>query len=99
MKRHRGQSSGTPTGIAELDETLFGGLRSGLYLIAGGASSGKTMLMKQIADHIASEQMPVVYVSWDMTAFELWARSIARIIGTEPQKVLSGKIPPGIGYY
>ncbi|ALS22712.1 MULTISPECIES: DnaB-like helicase C-terminal domain-containing protein [Paenibacillus] len=94
MKRHRGQSSGIPTGIAELDETLFGGLRSGLYLIAGGASSGKTMLMKQIADHIASEQTPVVYVSWDMTAFELWARSIARIIGTEPQKVLSGKIPP-----
>lgn len=94
MKRHRGQSSGIPTGIVELDETLFGGLRSGLYLIAGGASSGKTMLMKQMADHIASEQTPVVYVSWDMTAFELWARSIARIIGTEPQKVLSGKISP-----
>lgn len=94
MKRHRGLSSGIPTGFAELDKTLFGGLRSGLYLLAGGASSGKTMLMKQIADHIASEQTPVVYVSWDMTAFELWARSIARIIGTEPQKVLSGKISP-----
>lgn len=94
MKRHRGQSTGVPTGLAKLDQTLFGGLRSGLYLIAGGASSGKKMLMKQIADHIAFQQTPVVYVSWDMTAFELWARSIARILGTEPQKVLSGKILP-----
>lgn len=95
LKRHRGQSTGIPTGIAKLDEAFFGGLRSGLYLIAGGASSGKTMLMKQMADYIASHQTPVVYVSWDMTAFELWARSIARIIGTEPQKVLNGTAAPG----
>ncbi|WP_127485653.1 DnaB-like helicase C-terminal domain-containing protein [Paenibacillus ehimensis] len=94
MKRHRGQASGVPTGFAALDEALFGGLRSGLYLLAGAASSGKTMLMKQMADHIASNQTPVVYVSWDMTGFELWARSIARLIGTEPQNVLSGKIEP-----
>lgn len=94
MKRYRGQVSGITTGIANLDEALIGGLRAGLYFIAGGASSGKTMLMKQIADEIAFSQIPVVYVSWDMTAFELWARSIARIIGTEPHRVLSGKASP-----
>lgn len=94
MKRYRGQVTGISTGIEKLDEALIGGLRSGLYFIAGGASSGKTMLMKQIADEIALTQTPVVYVSWDMTAFELWARSIARIIGTEPHQVLSGKASP-----
>ncbi|MCZ8520567.1 MULTISPECIES: DnaB-like helicase C-terminal domain-containing protein [Paenibacillus] len=94
MKRHRGQVTGVPTGFARLDEALFGGLRSGLYLLAGCASSGKTMLMKQMADHIAGEGTPVVYVSWDMTAFELWARSIARLIGTEPQRVLGGTAAP-----
>lgn len=52
------------------------------------------MLMKQIADHMALEQTPVVYVSWDMTGFELWARSIARLAGIEPQKILSGKVEP-----
>ncbi|SDC39466.1 replicative DNA helicase [Paenibacillus sp. UNCCL117] len=94
MKRYRGQSTGLPTGFELLDKALFGGLRTGLYFITGCASSGKTMLMKQIADEIASRQTPVVYVSWDMTSFELWARSIARLIGTEPQLVLSGQASP-----
>lgn len=94
MKRHRGQASGISTGFARLDAALFGGFRSGLYLLAGGASCGKTMLMKQIADFIALHETPVVYVSWDMTSFELWARSVARMIGTEPQNVLSGKVEP-----
>ncbi|AFC29863.1 putative primase-helicase [Paenibacillus mucilaginosus 3016] len=94
MKRHRGQVSGVATGFQRLDDVLFGGLHSGLYLLAGCASSGKTMLMKQMADHIALGGTPVVYVSWDMTAFELWARSIARLIGTEPQKVLGGTVSP-----
>ncbi|ULL15539.1 DNA primase [Paenibacillus sp. H1-7] len=94
MKRYRGQVTGVSSGISRLDEVLYGGFQSGLYLICGAASSGKTMLMKQMADHIAEGQTPVVYVSWDMTSFELWARSIARIIGVEPQKVLNGKVDP-----
>ncbi|MDQ1909448.1 DnaB-like helicase C-terminal domain-containing protein [Paenibacillus sp. GD4] len=94
MKRYRGQVSGIPSGFKSLDATLYGGFRTGLYFIVGGASTGKSMLMKQIADHMAGEQTPVVYVSWDMTGFELWARSIARLAGIEPQKVLSGKVEP-----
>ncbi|WP_281886857.1 DnaB-like helicase C-terminal domain-containing protein [Paenibacillus sp. YYML68] len=94
MKRFRGQTSGVSTGLLQLDEALLGGIRAGLYFIAGGASSGKTMLLKQLADEMAARQVPVVYVSWDMTAFELWARSIARLIGAEPHQVLSGKASP-----
>ncbi|MDF2961056.1 MAG: putative primase-helicase [Paenibacillus sp.] len=94
MKRYRGQVSGVSTGFPKLDEALFGGFSCGLYLLVGAASSGKSMLMKQMADHIALQEIPVVYVSWDMTGFELWARSIARILGVEPQLVLSGKIGP-----
>lgn len=94
MKRYRGQVSGTLSGIAKLDEALFGGFGCGLYLLTGAASIGKSMLMKQMADHIALDGTPVIYVSWDMTGFELWARSIARILGVEPQLVMSGKIDP-----
>ncbi|WP_248925394.1 DnaB-like helicase C-terminal domain-containing protein [Paenibacillus hamazuiensis] len=94
MKRYRGQVSGAATGISKLDEALFGGLTGGLYLLAGASSTGKSMLMKQMADHIAGTGTPVVYVSWDMTSFELWARSIARILGIAPQMVLSGKAHP-----
>ncbi|MFC0214888.1 DnaB-like helicase C-terminal domain-containing protein [Paenibacillus chartarius] len=94
MKRHRGQVSSIRTGLSKLDEALFGGLGSGLYVLAGPGSSGKSMLMKQMADHIAEQNIPVVYVSWDMTSFELWARSIARLLSVEPQQVLAGKVAP-----
>jgi replicative DNA helicase len=94
MKRYRGQVSGITTGFPKLDQLLFGGFGSGLYLLAGEGGIGKSMLLKQMADHIALEQNPVVFVSWDMTNFELWSRSIARIIGIPPQLVLSGKVEP-----
>jgi len=94
MKRHRGQAASIPTGFAKLDTLLFGGFDHGLYLLAGTGSVGKSMLLKQMADHLASEQIPVIYVSWDMTSFELWARSMARILGVAPQQVLGGKVEP-----
>jgi replicative DNA helicase len=94
MKRYRGQVSGISSGLSQLDEALFGGFGCGLYLLTGAASIGKSMLMKQMADHIALEENPVIFVSWDMTGFELWARSIARIIGVEPQQVMNGKLEP-----
>ncbi|TXK76565.1 DnaB-like helicase C-terminal domain-containing protein [Paenibacillus sp. N3.4] len=94
MKRFRGQVASISTGFPKLDKLLFGGFGNGLYLIAGSGSIGKSMLLKQIADQLALEQTPVIFVSWDMTNFELWARSIARIIGIAPQKVLAGKVAP-----
>jgi len=94
MKRYRGQVASVSTGFASLDTLLFGGFDSGLYLLAGTGAVGKSMLLKQIADQLALDQTPVIFVSWDMTNFELWARSIARIIGAAPQKVLAGKVEP-----
>ncbi|KQX68785.1 DnaB-like helicase C-terminal domain-containing protein [Paenibacillus sp. Root444D2] len=94
MKRFRGQVASIRTGFAKLDHLLFGGFGNGLYLLAGSGSIGKSMLLKQIADELAFQQNPVIFVSWDMTNFELWARSIARIIGIAPQKVLGGKVDP-----
>ncbi|UJF31165.1 DnaB-like helicase C-terminal domain-containing protein [Paenibacillus hexagrammi] len=94
MKRYRGQVAGTSTGFAKLDSILFGGFGSGLYLLAGTGAIGKSMLLKQMADHIAMAQTPVVFVSWDMTNFEMWSRSIARIIGIAPQKIIGGKVDP-----
>lgn len=96
MKRYRGQVSGITTGLPKLDSLLFGGFGCGLYLLAGEGGIGKSMLLKQMADHIAMQHTPVIFVSWDMTNFELWARSIARIIGIPPQKVLSGKVEPDL---
>ncbi len=91
-KRQKGVLHGIPTGFAALDEKLAGGLRAGLYLLAGSVSSGKSMLLRQISDQIAKTGTPVVYVSWEMTGYELWCRSIARLLQVPPQDVLAGKV-------
>lgn len=89
--RFHKETKGIKTGFSGLDRLLLGGLRTGLYLIHGYVSSGKTMFMRQMADQIAQQNIPVVFVSWDMTTFELWARSIARILGVSPREILAGK--------
>ncbi|HJV46531.1 MAG TPA: DnaB-like helicase C-terminal domain-containing protein [Bacillota bacterium] len=93
QKRNNGDVQGTPTGFTCLDQLLFGGLRTGLHLIVGSVSSGKSMFIRQIADQMAANEVPIVYVTWDMTGFELWARSMARLLQTSPQDILTGKIP------
>ncbi|WCK56055.1 DnaB-like helicase C-terminal domain-containing protein [Aneurinibacillus sp. Ricciae_BoGa-3] len=93
-QRFKNEYNGIKTGFAPLDKQLLGGLRGGLYLVHGNVSSGKSMFMRQIADQIAAQEIPVVYVSWDMTMFELWARSMARILQVSTQEVLAGHIEP-----
>jgi replicative DNA helicase len=95
-KRHRGQVDGFSTGFDELNQMLFGGLRNGLYLLLGPTSVGKTTFLRQIADHMAANGQPVVYISTDMTSFELWARSIARILEVPIQQVITGQIEPDL---
>lgn len=92
QKRHHGDVSGISTGFPELDEKLVGGLRTGFYLITGESSIGKTMFLRQMADFMACSDVPVVYVSWDMNGFELWARSMARVLGVSPQQVIAGQV-------
>jgi replicative DNA helicase len=94
IKRYKGQCSGAATGLSALDRLLNGGLPDGLTVLAGPPGSGKTTLMKQFADRIAALQHPVLYVSWDLSQFELWAISIARVMGVPYGSVLRGEQEP-----
>lgn len=69
-----------PTGFETLDspDYLDGGLYPGLYILGALSSAGKTTFMLQIADHIASSGHPVLYISLEMLAHELRAKSISR---------------------
>lgn len=68
-----------PTGIAELDEMLDGGLRCGLHVLAAASSLGKTTLATQIADAIALAGNDVLYVTLEQSARDLVAKSVARL--------------------
>lgn len=68
-----------PTGFAGLDEVLGGGLQPGLYVLGAVSSLGKTTLAVQMADHIAAEGNPVLFVTIEQSAREIVAKSLSRI--------------------
>ena len=85
---------GLPTGIAQLDEQINGGLRPGqLIVIAGDTGSGKSSLASQIAlaaAHAAKANpgrfgapqdkvAPVLYFSFEMSKEEIYERQVAQV--------------------
>lgn len=68
------------TGWEKLDENLQGGLYPFLYILGGRTGSGKTAFALQMADYIASQGQPVLYVSLEIGRSELYARSLTRTV-------------------
>jgi len=96
LKRHRGQLTGIPTGLVELDDLLLGGFQPGLYVLRGSVGVGKSTLIRQMADHMAALGSPVAFFSWGATAFELWANSMSRMIPCAMRDVLLGHVSPDV---
>ncbi len=92
LKRNKGMLSGIKTGFDALDSLLIGGLQEGLYLVGGEVFAGKTSFLKQMTDHIA-ETIPVIFISWDMSSFELWVRSMSRLTDQSSKKIIAGQVP------
>ncbi len=93
LERKEGQSQGITTGFPALDRQLLGGLREGLYLLASTPGMGKTTLLRQLADQVAATAgIPVLFLSMEMSAFELWAKSIAREMELPAVDILNGRI-------
>lgn len=67
-----------PTGFSLLDAELDGGLREGLVVIPAITSLGKTTLALQIMENIAAQGQDVLYISLEMSAAELIAKSLSR---------------------
>jgi len=66
------------TGFSNLDEVLGGGLFDGLYIIGAISSLGKTTLAVQIADYVSSQGQDVLYISLEMSRYEIMAKSISK---------------------
>ena len=83
-KRQNGEpvEIGIPTGWAELDQRLNGGLPRGAYVvIAGRPSAGKTLTEENLAVGMAMRGKHVVRVTVDMTRKRLYKRTICRMTG------------------
>ena len=66
------------TGFPILDKCLDGGFYEGLYIVGAISSLGKTTLVSQIADQVASRGHDVLIFSLEMARSEIMAKSISR---------------------
>ncbi|MGU7973109.1 DnaB-like helicase C-terminal domain-containing protein [Streptococcus suis] len=66
------------TGFPILDKSLDGGFYEGLYIVGAISSLGKTTLVTQIADQVASRGHDVLIFSLEMARSEIMAKSISR---------------------
>ena len=90
-KRKRHAGSGLSTGLGALDQLLNGGLHAGLYVISSRLEGGKTALLRQLGDQLAVQGVPVIYFSYDTSAYHLWSMSIAQTLDLSMHEVLTGQ--------
>ena len=68
------------TGFYSFDNALNGGLRSGLIVLGAVSSAGKTTFISQVADFVAANGKPVLFVSIEQSGRELVSKSISRMM-------------------
>ena len=74
------------TGFQSLDTALGGGIANGLTILGAKPGSGKTSLVHQIAEHISSAEIPVLYFSLEMSREQINAKSMNRNLWRELEK-------------
>ena len=65
------------TGFPNLDRCA-GGIYSGLYVLGGISSVGKTTFISQLADQMAEQGQHVLFFSMEQSRFEIVTKSISR---------------------
>lgn len=64
-------------------DSLIGGVRRGLVTVIGAQPGcGKTTLIGQIADDIAAQGRPVIFISAELPAFRITEKSVTRLAGS-----------------
>jgi replicative DNA helicase len=88
--------AGLTTGITDLDRILCGLRRKELVTVAGATSMGKSVLLIDIARHVAIKLgLTVAFFSLEMSKEELFERVIAAEAGVRHRNVRTGNLDPG----
>ncbi|HDY89359.1 MAG TPA: replicative DNA helicase [bacterium] len=71
-------TAGISSGIHSIDRALGGFTNNGLFILAGKTGSGKTALALDIAINVAKQNLPVLYLSMEMSCIEITQRLISK---------------------
>jgi replicative DNA helicase len=89
----KGEITGLPTGIRELDNVTAGLQPGDLIIIAARPSMGKSALMLRLATHVAlREKQPVALFSLEMSSGSLAQRLLASEAEVPLTKIRNGRI-------
>lgn len=81
-----------PTKFDTLDEVLSGGLaKSGLITVAARPGTGKTTAGICIAENVAEDNIPVLYISLEMSMQQIWSCRIAAWAGENRSEIYTGR--------
>lgn len=96
---HKSYITGVPTGFADLDRKTRGLQGGDLVIIAARPSMGKTSLVLNMCQHIASHQIPsrgrmgvAGFFSLEMSKEQLFMRMLASEARIDTYRLLSGQI-------
>ena len=77
-----------PSGLAEFDRAIGGGIVAGSALLVGGDPGiGKSTLLLQVAARLASEGRQVIYVSGEESAEQVRLRAVRLGLGAAPVRL------------
>lgn len=85
---------GIPTPIKRLN-ALLGGFQTGIHLLAAEPGLGKTTFALQIAGHVTSERIPVIFVSFEESIKQLYIKAVCQKSGLELKKFSSDEFKRG----
>lgn len=83
---------GMRTGFTALDNALQGLWPGQFIIIAARTGRGKTTLAQNVAENVADRELPVLFVSLEMSRKELRSRSWARAAKIDGKKIQTGMI-------
>lgn len=83
-----------PTGFVDLDRLLDGGLRArDLHVLAAPPGAGKTYLIGQVAQWLASE-IPVLWIATEIDEETQAARLAALLVPCRPSEIIDRRVDP-----
>lgn len=93
VRDNKGKSLGIQTGFQLFDEAIGGGLRKpGIHVVGGRAKSGKSFMCIQVAENIASQDIPILYLDTELTDEIVMARRLGIVCDLPYGEIENGSV-------